>query len=130
MPKRSAFLAFALSATLALPVAAPASAGGESSPASTRSASAKGCWYYSDNNYQGARAEIVEGTNPADVAAELNDKISSISCHPLCTLTAYDGAGQSGPQKKFNGDISYVGDAWNDKISSMAVTCRRRVRSM
>ena len=121
----SVSLSLVLIGALAVPAAAPAA-----EPSAARSPSAKGCWYYGEPNYAGARAQIVEGEDLADLGEAWSDKISSISCHPLCTLTAYDGAGPGGAQKKINGDAASLGEGWNDKISSMSVTCRRRTRSM
>ena len=108
-------------------VAAPAASAAE--PAA-KGGNARGCWYYGDANFQGPRAEIVEGSGAATLGADWNDKISSLTCHPLCTLTAYDGENQTGAKKTFNGDVRSIPAAWNDKISSMSVTCRRRVRSV
>ena len=111
---------------LAMPSAMSA---GAAKPAA-KAGSARGCWYYGDASFQGPRAEIVEGGGPVTLGDDWTDKISSISCHPLCTLTAYDGANQSGAKKTFTGDLRAIGDAWNDKIGSMSVSCRRRVRSV
>ena len=105
--------------TMPVNAAEPAAKGG----------SARGCWYYGEANFQGPRAEIVEGSAATSLGADWNDRISSLTCHPLCTLTAYDGDNQSGAKKSFNGDVRAIPEAWNDKISSMSVSCRRRVRS-
>ncbi|HEY5720690.1 MAG TPA: hypothetical protein VIT45_00050 [Allosphingosinicella sp.] len=111
---------------IAAPAAAPA---GAAEPAA-KAGSGRGCWYYGDANFQGPRAEIVEGAGPASLGPDWNDKISSLTCHPLCTLTAYEGENQTGARKNFNGDIRAIPAAWNDKISSMTISCRRRVRSI
>jgi hypothetical protein len=110
---------------LAAPTAMPAGA----APAA-KSGSGLGCWYYGEANFAGPRAEIVEGGPAGNLGADWNDKISSLTCHPLCTLTAYDGENQTGAKKNFSGDVRTIPEAWNDKISSMSVSCRRRVRSM
>ena len=99
-------------------------------PGGRAKANGPGCWYYSEANFQGARAEIVGGDAAASLGEQWNDKISSLTCHPLCTLTAFDEPDQAGSQKKFTGDVRFVGDAWNDRISAVSVTCRRRTRSM
>lgn len=119
------FLTVISTLTLAAPFAAPASA---AEPAA-KGGSGRGCWYYGGANFQGPRAEIVEGSAAVTLGADWNDKISSLTCHPLCTLTAYDGENQSGAKKSFTGDVRAIAEAWNDKISSMSVSCRRRVRS-
>ena len=91
---------------------------------------AHGCWYYSDNGFQGARAKIVAGSDLSSLGAEFNDRVSSLTCHPLCTLVAYEGENHSGAKKSFKGDVRFVGSEWDDKISSMTVSCRRRARSI
>ena len=118
-------LAMIVAIALALPAQAAPAEG-----ASGAKANGPGCWYYSEANFQGARAEIVGGGAAASLGNEWNDKISSLTCHPLCTLTAFDQPDQAGSQKRFTGDVRFVGDAWNDKISALSVTCRRRTRSI
>ena len=111
---------------LAAPSAMPAKA---AEPAA-KGGSGRGCWYYGEANFAGPRAEIVEGGAAANLGSDWSDKISSLTCHPLCTLTAYDGENQTGAKKSFTGDVRTIPEAWNDKISSMSVSCRRRVRSV
>ena len=115
---------FALLA-LAAPSAMPA---GAAEPAA-KAGSGRGCHYYSEAGFQGQRAEITDGSS-LSLGADWSDKISSMTCHPLCTLTAYDGENQTGAKKNFTGDLRSIPAAWDDKISSMAVSCRRRVRSI
>jgi hypothetical protein len=119
--------------TIALVAAAALAPPAQAAPAEGASgakANGPGCWYYSEANFQGARAEMVGGGAAASLGDDWNDKISSLTCHPLCTLTAFEQPGQAGSQKRFTGDVRFVGDAWNDKISALSVTCRRRTRSM
>jgi len=120
------FPTFFMIAAIGTPIGAPASA---AEPAVNRD-SAHGCWYYDEAGFQGARAKIIVGDDASTLPAELNDKISSLTCHPLCTLVAYDGENRSGAKKSFAGDVREVPAAWNDRIGSMSVTCRRRVRSV
>jgi len=112
-------LAMAASATTPTSAAEPAAKAG----------SGRGCYYYSQAGFQGQRAEITDGSS-LSLGADWNDTISSLTCHPLCTLTAYDGENQTGAKKSFTGDLRSIPEAWNDKISSMSVSCRRRVRSI
>lgn len=114
----------------ALSLAAPSAMPANAAEPAAKSGSGRGCWYYKDAGFQGSRAEIVEGSAPSTLGADWNDSISSITCHPLCTLTAHDGENQSGAKKSFTGDVRAIPEAWNDKISSMSVSCRRRVRSI
>jgi hypothetical protein len=109
--------------------AAPAAAPANAREPAAKAGSGHGCHYYSDAGFQGQRAEITDG-NSLSLGADWTDRISSLTCHPLCTLNAYDGENQSGAKKSFSGDVRSIPEAWNDKISSMTVTCRRRVRSV
>lgn len=111
-------------------IATPIGASAISAEPAVNRGSAHGCWYYDQAGFQGARAKIIPGDDAATLPAEWNDKISSLTCHPLCTLVAYDGENRSGSKKSFTGDVRSIPAAWNDKISSMSVTCRRRVRSV
>ena len=129
MNGQSRILALAAMAALVMPLPVTGAPQAKAGSPGARAPGAKGCWYYSEAGFQGERAEIVDGDDLANLGDSWNDKITSISCHPLCTLTAYENEGHGGAQKRFNGDINNLG-AWSDKISSMSVTCRRRVRSM
>lgn len=111
-------------AAIATPIGAPASPAG---PAVNRE-STHGCWYYDEAGFQGARAKIIPDDGAATLPAEWNDRISSLTCHPLCALVAYDEENRSGAKKSFKGDVRSIPEAWDDRISAMSVSCRRRVR--
>ena len=112
-------------AAIATPVGAPAI----SADSEVNRESAHGCWYYDQAGFQGARGKMIPGDDAA-LPAEWNDRISSLTCHPLCTLIAHDGENRGGAKKSFTGDMRSIPEAWNDRISSMSVTCRRRTRSI
>ena len=118
----------ALAAAAAVVTQTPTSAAART--VSEAASNAHGCWYYGDTNFQGARAKIVGGEAMNSLDEQWNDKISSLTCHPLCSMNAYEGADQTGRQKRFSGDVRSVGAEWNDRISSMSVSCRKRMRSV
>lgn len=82
----------------------------------------RGCAYYQDANWQGKWRSIPGGTRRLSVGPTWNDLISSFSCSPACRVVAFtdDFKGQ---RVEF-GTTAYVGDAWNDKISSMIAVCQ------
>ncbi len=82
-----------------------------------------GCYIYGDGGYAGPRAEIRLGRNIPQLSASWNDLISSIVCNPACSVDAYEHFNYGGARRRFQGQVSWVGDAWNDKISSLQVFC-------
>jgi hypothetical protein len=82
----------------------------------------RGCAYYQDANWQGKWRSITGGTRRLDVGKSWNDLISSFSCSPSCRVVAF--ADDFKGQRAEFGTTAYVGDAWNDKISSMIAVCQ------
>jgi len=82
----------------------------------------RGCVYYQDANWQGKWRSIPGGTRRLSVGPGWNDLISSFSCNPACRVIAFtdDFKGQRGDFAT----TAYVGDPWNDKISSMIAVCQ------
>jgi len=82
----------------------------------------RGCVYYEHANWGGKWRSITGGTRRLSVGPGWNDIISSFSCRPGCRVVAFadDFKGQRG---EFSTTM-YVGDPWNDKISSMIAVCQ------
>ena len=82
----------------------------------------RGCAYYEHADWQGKWRSIPGGTRRIAVGASWNDIISSFSCNPACRVVAFtdDFKGQ---RTEF-ATTRYVGDPWNDKISSMIAVCQ------
>jgi hypothetical protein len=87
---------------------------------------AQGCTYYADASFAGERAEVGDGAEIRWVGDRWNDRISSVSCAPRCTLTAYEHIDYGGASTRFSGEGRFVGPQWNDRISSLRVSCRGR----
>ena len=48
------------------------------------------------------------------------------ACASSCRLLAYDRSFYGGERHDFSGTVQNLGAEWDDKISSMVVSCRRR----
>ncbi|NET11898.1 MAG: hypothetical protein F6K08_03080 [Okeania sp. SIO1H6] len=53
-----------------------------------------------------------------------NDKASSIRVAPGCSIKVYIDSDYDGPTKVFTESDSYIGDFFNDEISSVKSRCR------
>ena len=84
----------------------------------------RGCMYYEHANFEGKRSSIPGGIRRR-LGSEWDDEISSIACNPYCNLTVYEYRDFNGAGHTFSGNISFVGEAWNDDISSMVASCSR-----
>lgn len=90
-----------------------------------------GAWVYQHRDFKGGRIRIsfngdltsftkrykgpFGAITPCDVC---NDEISSISVPDGWMLVCFEHENFDGDYTIFRGDIPYVGDAWNDRISS------------
>lgn len=81
-------------------------------------------YIYQDANYGGRSASLGLGYyNLASLNAKgfYNDDLSSIKCPWGYKVTLYNDDNFSGATKVITGDASYVGNDWNDKVSSIKV---------
>ena len=99
--------------------------GGESGPA----VHPRGCVYFQEPNFQGDRGQILEIEDRDRLGNRWDDRISSVRCASSCRLIAYERLDYRGEMQLFTGSVPEIGDDWNDKISSMRVTCRRQAPS-
>ena len=83
-----------------------------------------GCMYYEHANFEGKRAPIMARIR-RKLGSDWDDEISSIACRPGCQLRVFEYRDFNGADEIFGSNISYVGDAWNDDISSMVASCTR-----
>merc|ERR1711939_551258 len=77
---------------------------------------AVGCMvdFYQHHKYLGARHRYTANA-PRLVA---NDQMSSLRLRRGCCVTIYEHVNYAGRSKKICGDTSYIGNDWNDKVSS------------
>lgn len=73
--------------------------------------------FYEHSNYGGSSYQQC-GTSLYGMAGGWNDRVSSMKVDDGYYLTAYEHGGGGGSQRDFWGDVSYVRDDFNDKISS------------
>lgn len=81
-------------------------------------------YIYQDANYGGRSASLGLGNfNLASLQAKgfKNDDLSSIKCPWGYKVTMYADDNFKGATKVITGDTSYVGNDWNDKVSSIKV---------
>jgi hypothetical protein len=83
-----------------------------------------GCMYYEHDKFGGASASIRKDIR-RKLGGDWNDRISSIACNSYCEVTVYEHRDFNGALQTFRGAISFVGEAWNDDISSLVARCRR-----
>ena len=90
--------------------------------AATASAQQPACIAYEHAGFRGDRLMLTEGQtyNRLD---SWNDRISSIAVANGCSLRVGYRKSFGGRQSVFDKDAGYVGDNWNDVISSVSCTC-------
>ena len=77
---------------------------------------------YVDSNYKGAAVTLGVGNYPSLKGYKVgNDIISSMKVDPGCQCLAYIDENYRGAYRVFTGDVPYVGNDFNDKISSLQV---------
>jgi hypothetical protein len=81
-----------------------------------------GCVVFEHETFGGGSRNVQPGTRLKYVGS-LNDKVSSIACTTGCSMTGYEHNDFGGDWHFWRGNISYVGDGWNDRISSFTVEC-------
>jgi hypothetical protein len=79
------------------------------------------CTAYVDRDFRGAG----KGLNPGQSSSQtrINDKISSFRIVRGCRVVAYEHAEFRGPSAQWTQSVPYVGDNWNDLISSWRCLC-------
>ena len=85
----------------------------------------KHCTLYSDMNFTGIAQPLPANTVHNLLNPQIDDQTSSVKVPQGCTLTVYSRPGLDGRSKIFEeGDSNFVGEMWNDRISSAQCSCR------
>jgi hypothetical protein len=74
-------------------------------------------------NHGGEVKHISSGDNVSYVGDLWNDKISSVIVEPGCALNVWEHADYRGKNKTYGGSLPFVGEDFNDIISSYTCTC-------
>lgn len=79
---------------------------------------------FQHKDYGGANYVVYnEDANASYVGDWWNDKISSVSVMPNCSLTLFEHDYFSGAHVVYRGYVDYVGRWWNDRASSYTCYC-------
>jgi hypothetical protein len=85
-----------------------------------------GCVAYENENFEGKRQDLGPNRIYNYVGDRMNDAISSFRVAPGCRIIAWEHRDRGGASTEFGGDCQYVGDGWNDRISSWECRCTGR----
>jgi hypothetical protein len=83
----------------------------------------KGCTVYQHANYRGWSLIVPANNEMTYVEDEHNDQISAVRIDRGCQLIAYTDPDLAGQKRVFTRNTPYVGNAWNDKFSSLECLC-------
>jgi hypothetical protein len=94
---------------------------------STNTTAQTGCVAYEHEDFQGNHQDLGPNRIYNYVGGRMNDAISSFRVAPGCRFIAWEHRDRGGASKVFEtGDCQYVGDDWNDRISSWECRCTGR----
>lgn len=83
------------------------------------------CVLYEHDNYRGRPLALREGDAASFRSGQFwNDRASSIRVARRCVLVAYEHTQMRGDVREFRRDTRFVGNRWNDRISSVECYCR------
>lgn len=83
------------------------------------------CRVYRDVNFAGGELALAANNSYSMLGAGMNDQASSVKVPQGCSLTVYSHEGLDGRSRVFlEGDYNYVGEQWDDRISSAECACR------
>lgn len=74
--------------------------------------------FYEHANYQGRRFCAPVGAAVPSVGREFNDIFSAVQMPPGVTVTACRDDNFQGPCRSYRGNVDFLGEGWNDTISS------------
>ncbi|MDC3962932.1 peptidase inhibitor family I36 protein [Polyangium jinanense] len=85
---------------------------------------ADACAMFFEDHFFVGRSHYVNAEIGVPWLGEWNDIISSIQVEQLCKVTVYEDVNFGGASWTASGAVDWVGDFWNDRISSYICTCR------
>lgn len=84
-----------------------------------------GCTIYKNKKYMGASIEMAAGQEISSFDRKWDNEISSLKVSPGCTLTVWRSDDFKGKNKEFTDSLEYIGNSWNDIISSVKCSCQQ-----
>lgn len=86
------------------------------------------CYFYDHRNYDGILKSL--GSNWENKSlGTFNDRISSVRVGNTCTATVNSDSNYTGTSRTITANTAYLGDTWNDVISSVKCSCASLTRS-
>jgi hypothetical protein len=84
---------------------------------------------YSGENFGGDLYTVEGGADIGELGAAWDDRVSSLRVLPGCRLRVWENAGKKGDHRSYVAErrareVSWIGEAWNDQISSLTCACR------
>jgi hypothetical protein len=84
---------------------------------------------FGDNGFSGDMYTVVDGADINDIGDRWDDKVSSLTVQPGCTLRLWEDTGKRGDHRSYKArrqarEVSWIGQAWNDCVSSLTCSCR------
>lgn len=84
---------------------------------------ATGCMAYEHRDFDGRRQDLGRNRHFSYVGDRMNDKISSFRVSRGCHVVVWEHRNKGGVSTGFD-ECQYIGDDWNDSISSWSCICR------
>jgi hypothetical protein len=114
-----AVVAAALSLTLVL---STPSAAQDDGICSSGSSAQSGCIAYEHRDFEGRSQPLGPNRHFSYVGDRLNDEISSFRVSQRCHVVVWEHRDKGGASRRFD-ECQYIGNDWNDAISSWSCRC-------
>ena len=83
-----------------------------------------GCTVYRHKNYVGAPKAIAAGQEISSLERKWDNKISAVKVSSGCQLTLWKKADFQGDKREFTSNAKFVGNRWNEVVSSATCSCQ------
>lgn len=82
-----------------------------------------------DSGFSGDMYTVVDGADINYIGDLWNANVSSLKVQPGCTLRLWEDTGRRGDHRSYAArrrerEVSWLGEAWNDRVSSLTCSCR------
>jgi hypothetical protein len=94
-----------------------------SAPAMAKPTDNRSCSVWQDKNFGGDYMTVRTRSQYSSLGVSWSDQISGVQCDIGCFLRGWEAENFSGDYRDFQPSTSYVGDTWNNRISSLRVGC-------